>query len=192
MARHGLRAGLVTTRRAMAALITTLWLVVPSHASELDRGAEDAGLRVRIEAQLAALPDLEGAEIGVAVREGQVVLQGRVRLLEQSLRAERAVWKTPGVLDVDNELRVVAVGAGGDAEIARQVRMIIKGGGRFLDTNLELEVAAGRVRLRGFFQDPADVLALKHRIASIPGVIDVEIEALLVALRDGPRSREVS
>ena len=192
MARRGLGERLATSRRAVAALVVSLWLVGSSHASGAAPAAEDSDLRARIEAQLAALPDQEGAEVRVAVREGQVVLQGRVRLLEQSLRAEQAVWKTPGVLDVDNELRVVSVGAGGDAEIVRRVRTIIKGDGRFLDTNLELEVTAGLVRLRGLFQDPGDVLALKHKIASIPGVRDVEIEALLVALRDVAGSIEVS
>ena len=34
------------------------------------------------------------------------------------------------------------MGAGGDAEIERRVRTIIKGDGRFLDTDLQLEVAA--------------------------------------------------
>ena len=82
------------------------------------------------------------------------------------------------------------MGPAGDAEIARRVRMIIKGDRRFLDTNLELEVTAGLVRLRGLFQDPADVLALKHRIASIPGVLDIEIDSLLVALRVAPLLRE--
>ena len=191
MGRHGLWAGW-TTPSAVAALVLALLLAGPSRASGPSPAANDAELRLRIEAQLAALPDPEGAEIRVAVREGQVVLQGRVRLLEQSLRAEQAVWKTPGVLDVDNEIRVVSVGAGGDAEVERQVRMIIKGDGRFLDTNLELEVAAGLVRLRGLFQDPTDVLALKHRIASIPGVLNVEIEALLVALQGAPRPHGAS
>ena len=169
------RAGLV------AALVGAFLLVWPSHAAGASEDAADATLRARIEAQLAALPDRDGAEIRIAVREGQVLLLGRVALLEQSLRAEQAVWKTPGVVDVDNELRVLAFDGPKDAEIARRVRTIIKGDARFLDTNLEVEVSEGLVRLRGFFQDPADVLALKHRVASIPGVLDVEIDALLVA-----------
>jgi hypothetical protein len=107
-------------------------------------------------------------------------------LLEQSLRAEQVAWKTSGVLDVDNELRVAARGVGGDAEIEQRVRMIIKGDERFIDTSLQLEVKAGFVTLRGLFEDPGDVLALKHRIASIPGVLDVKIEAVLVAHRVMP------
>jgi len=173
-------------RLAVPTLLFIACLASPSQGVEKTEAPEDAGLRTRIEARLADLPDREGAEIRVAVREGQVVLQGTVRLLEQSLRAEQATWRTLGVLDVDNELRVLPQAPGGDAAIERQVRLIIKGGGDFIDTNLAVEVTAGVVRLRGLFQDPGDVLALKHRVASIPGVLGVEIDALMMAHREPP------
>ncbi len=187
MARLELRRRLGAAGNAVA--LAALLLGAPSQAPAAPPSSEDAALRSRIEAKLAELPGRDGAEIRVAAHAGQVLLQGRVRLLEQSLRAEQVVWKTPGVLDVDNELRVLPHGAGGDAEIVRQVRLIIKGDARCLDTNLELDVTAGLVRLRGMFNDPADVLALKHRIASIPGVLNVEIDALLVAFRSEPLRR---
>jgi osmotically-inducible protein OsmY len=155
-------------------------LAVAGHGAE---AGEDEALRARLEARLEGLADRDGAEIRVAVRDGRVLLRGRVRLLEQSLRAEQTAWKTVGVEDVENELRVVPVGGAGDAAIERRIRTIIKGDERFVDTSLELEVRTGRVRLRGMFNDPVDVLAMKHRIASIPGVLDVEIDAVLVARR---------
>lgn len=68
-----------------------------------------------------------------------------------------------------------------DAVIEREVRLLIKGDGRFLDTSLALEVEAGVVRVRGLFEDPADVSSLERRIASLPGVRAVEIDARLVA-----------
>jgi osmotically-inducible protein OsmY len=161
-------------------------LALSGLASGAPEAPEDAELRARIEAKLAELPGHEGAEVRVVVREGQVLLQGRVRLLEQSLRAEQVTWKTSGVIDVDNELRVSARGVSSDAEIEQRIRMVIKGDERFIDTSLQLEVKAGFVTLRGLFEDPGDVLALKHRIASISGVLDVEIEAVLVAHRVVP------
>ncbi|MCG8588124.1 MAG: BON domain-containing protein [Proteobacteria bacterium] len=169
--------------RRVSVLVLVFALAAASAASGQTQSPEDDALRARIEAQLAELIDGTGASIRVAVRDGQVVLQGQVRLLEQSLRAEQAAWTTPGVRDVDNELRVVPLAAGTDAAIARQVRMIVKSDGRFLDTQLRIEVLAGVVSIRGAFQDPGDVLALKHRVAAIPGVLDVEIDALLVAGR---------
>jgi osmotically-inducible protein OsmY len=190
------KAGRIFGKRALrTAVVVALFvscLAIPGFASGEPESAEDAELRARIEAKLAELPEREGAEIRVMVRNGQVLLQGRVRLLEQSLRAEQAAWKTPGVLDLENELRVVSPAVGGDAAIEQRVRMIIKGDERFIDTNLQLEVTAGQVRLRGLFRDPGDVLALKHRIASIPGVLGVEIDALLVARRGMPDRTRVS
>jgi osmotically-inducible protein OsmY len=160
--------------------LVLLALAAPAGAAESE---EDAALRARIEARLAALEGDAGADVRVAVRDGQVLLQGRVHLLEHSLRAAQAAWTTEGVRDVDNELRVVPVEPGSDAFIERRIRLLLKGDGRFTDTSLELSVTAGFVALRGMFQDPADVLALKHRIASIPGVLDVRIDAVLVARR---------
>jgi osmotically-inducible protein OsmY len=167
-------------------------LAIPGFASGEPEAPADVELRARIEAKLADLPELEGAEIRVMVRDGQVLLQGRVRLLEQSLRAEQAAWKTSGVLDLENELRVVSPGVGGDAAIEQRVRTIIKGDERFVDTNLQLSVTAGQVRLRGLFQNPADVLALKHRIASVAGVLGVEIDAVVVARRGMPDGTRVA
>jgi osmotically-inducible protein OsmY len=190
------KAARVFMKRALRTTVVGalfVWcLAIPGFASGGPEAPEDVELRARIEAKLAELPEREGAEIRVMVREGQVLLQGRVRLLEQSLRAEQAAWKTSGVLDLENELRVVSPGVGGDAAIEQRVRMIIKGDERFTDTNLRLDVTAGQVRLRGLFHNPADVLALKHRIASVPGVLGVEIDAVLVAGRGMPDRKRAS
>ncbi len=142
----------------------------------------DAAVRAAIEARLEALDDLGGAEIRVRVQDGRVLLQGRVQLLDQSLQAERAAWTTPGVVDLDNELRVVVSGLERDSTIERQVRMVLEADGRLLGTDPEVQVASGVVRLRATFQNPADVLTLKHRIARIAGVVDVQIDAVLLAM----------
>ena len=170
-------------------LLGIAWLAVLLCASAAPAGSvaespADAALRALLEERIATL-DGEGVEVRVSVRTGQVVLQGRVRLFEHSLRAEQLAWKTPGVEDVDNEIRVVPWESDGDAAIERRIRLLIKGEDRFSDTNLQLSVTSGFVKLRGMFQDPADVLALKHRIASIPGVLGVEIDAILVASLPG-------
>jgi osmotically-inducible protein OsmY len=167
---------------ALAAAGLALALLAPPGAAAEDP-ARDRELRERIEERLAALPELDGAEIRVLLQAGQVVLQGSVLLLEQSLRAEQSVWTTPGVVDVENELRVVRREEVADDVIERQVRSILKGDGRFLDAQLRLQVEAGVVRLHGTFADPVDVLALKHRVAAVPGVRDVRIDAVLTALQ---------
>ncbi len=139
-------------------------------------------LAQQISSRIDAEVEAPTGSIRVAEQDGRVVLLGEVMLLEHALQAERIAWTTPGVADVDNELRVVPLTAGTDASIEADVRTIIKAEGRFVDTSLQVVVQAGVVKLRGLFQNPADVLALKHRVASVPGVVDVRIEALLVAV----------
>jgi osmotically-inducible protein OsmY len=141
--------------------------------------SSDAEVRARIEQRLGQL-SAPGSRINVAVAEGNVVLYGTVRVLEHALRAEQAVWQTEGVSDVDNELRVVPLAGGGDAAIEREVRSVLADE-RFAGVEIRIEVEAGHVRLRGRILDPVDVLALKHRIAAIEGVVSVELDALLVA-----------
>jgi osmotically-inducible protein OsmY len=177
------------SRSELRALGLAGLVLVIAATSRAEEPPGDDELRMRIEARLVELQGSADADIDVAVRDGQVLLRGRVHLLEESLRAEQTAWTTPGVLDVENEIRVVPRVSPMDAEIERQVREVIKSDARFADTNLRLEVTAGFVRFRGLFQDPADVLAFKHRVAAIPGVLAVEIEAVLVARRDGTAPR---
>jgi len=145
--------------------------------------SDDVALRAAIEARLAELREAFDDEITVRVQQGQVVLQGRVPLLEHALRAEQLTWTTPGVQDVDNELRVTSIEPGGDVVLERQVRLLLGADVRFADTRLDLSVDGGVVTLRGTFLNPIDVLRLKHRIAAIPGVRDVRIDAILLARR---------
>ncbi len=166
---------------ALAAVALALGAPAPAAAEE---SKEDTALRTRIESRLSALPEREGAEIEVQVKDGQVLLRGRVRLLEQSLRAEQTTWTTPGVRDVENELRVMRLLEALDEALEREVRRVVQEDARFELAALDVTVRGGLVSIRGVFRDPGDVLALKHRIASIPGVLEVEIDALPVARLD--------
>ena len=159
--------------------IALLFLLPAPGLAETSSAGDRVGAEV--ERRLAELAERTGTELRGLVSEGQVVVQGRVHLLEHSLRAEQLVWQTPGVVDVDNEIRVVPRDVTGDEAIEREVRLVIKGEPRFQNTNLEVGVLQGVVSLRGLFQDPVDVLALKHRVASISGVVHVVIDAHVVA-----------
>lgn len=140
----------------------------------------DAELRARLEQVLGRI-SAPGGDIRVAVSGGDVLLYGTVRLLEHALRAEQAVWKTEGVHDVDNELRIAPLARGSDAAIEREIRAILASEARFLGVQMQIEVDSGDVVLRGRIPHPSDVLALKHRVARIEGVISIEIEPLLIA-----------
>src|SRR5262245_1444904 len=49
---------------------------------------------------------LEDTEVHVVVQGGQVVLSGAVYLYSQKMLYEHIVWRTPGVIDLNNDIRV--------------------------------------------------------------------------------------
>ena len=106
--------------------------------------------------------------------------KGRLRarsVYSQKLLYEHIVWRTPGVVKLDNDMRVVPRLPVEDAEIARHIHTLITGHQRFLHAEITVDVTEGAVRLSGTFYDPDDVLALKHQVAEIAGVIRLEIMA---------------
>ncbi len=162
-------------------MLLALGLAVGTTAVAIPAGAESGdALASRIQAELATRPELVDTGIRVVVRDGRVVLQGWVPRLQQREAAEQSL-STLGVSDVGNELQVVSFGCPGDVVIKDRVRALLKLDGRFVDTSLQLSVSGGIVELRGLFEDPEDIPALKQRIAAIPGVLYIRIEPLLVS-----------
>ena len=123
---------------------------------------------------------LEGTEVHIVVRSGQVVLSGTVYLYSQKILYEHIVEQTPGVVEITNEVRVVPRLPVEDAEIARHIRTLIKGHQRFQNAGITVDVTQGAVSLSGMFYDPDDFLFLKHQVAEIEGVTRLEISALFV------------
>ena len=123
---------------------------------------------------------LEGTEVHIAVQGGQVVLSGTVYLYSQKMLYEHIVWRTPGVVKLNNEIRVVPRLPVEDAEIARHIHTLITGHQRFQNAEITVDVTEGAVNLSGTFHDSGDVLALKHQVAEIEGVIRLEIMARFV------------
>jgi hypothetical protein len=90
---------------------------------------------------------------------------------------ERIAWQTLGVLEVENEIRVVPLMPLAAAAIERKIRKIVKTYPRFHGAKVEIRVREGSVFILTTFEHPRDVLFLKHRVAEIEGVITIEIEA---------------
>jgi hypothetical protein len=142
----------------------------------------DYDLKHWIEAKAASTPVLMIADgVRVNVDNGYVVLSGRVRLLAQRMEYDQIAWQTNGVKAVDNEIRVVPEIAVSDAQIERQVRYIV------LDTyrrhwhhemDAHIGVDKGRVRIGANLRRPRDLLMLKHRLAKIEGVTELEIDSV--------------
>jgi osmotically-inducible protein OsmY len=123
---------------------------------------------------------LEDTEVHIVVQGGQVVLSGTVYLYSQKMLYEHIAGRTPGVVEVNNDIRVVPRLPVEDAEIAGHIHTLIKDHPRFQNAELTIEVREGTVSLSGTFYDPGDVLFLKHQVAEIEGVIRLEIMARFV------------
>ena len=63
--------------------------------------------RERIEAALSRLPDSVSDRIRVEVRDGKVVLRGKVRSWAEEAKAEQISFDMPGIQQVENWLEVV-------------------------------------------------------------------------------------
>ena len=123
---------------------------------------------------------LEGTEVHIVVRGGHVVLSGTVYLYSQKMLYEHIAGRTPGVAEINNDIRVVPRLPVEDAEIAGHIHTIIKDHQRFQNAELTIDVTEGTVSLSGTFNDPGDVLFLQHQVAEIEGVIRLEIMARFV------------
>jgi len=142
---------------------------------------KDDQLARRIQEQIAADTRLTGVKVKVASTDGEVVLLGSVRLYRQKIVIEQIAWRTPGSVEVDNELHVVPAVPVADAEVERRIETATKTLPRFHGAGLKVEVERGRVTIHGTFRDPADVMLLRHLVADMEGVIGLAVEATLVA-----------
>ena len=158
-----------------------MWLILGLLQTTPVLARGDYFIQKEIEARFSAHEKLRGAGIKVHVEAQLVVLTGRVRLYEQKLIGGRIAWTTPGVVEVDNEIRVLPKLPVSDAAIERKIRDIVKSDDRYQDAKLEVRVNQGEVKLTGSFLGFSDPTILKHKVAAIEGVVDIEISAAFFA-----------
>ena len=141
----------------------------------------DELIQREIEAQIAHSEQFAGARIEVHVEQRLVILTGDVRIYEQKLVSERIAWTTTGVFEVDNEIRVMPKIPLTDTAIERKVAEIVVNDDRVRAAGVSAQVSKGKVLLRGNFVNFSDPTALKHKVAEIEGVTDIEMQATFLA-----------
>jgi osmotically-inducible protein OsmY len=137
-------------------------------------------IKQRIEDEAAETLSLRETKVGLVVEDGYVVLYGTVGLYIQKMLYEQIAWKTKGVVEVDNEIRVVPGLPQTDKAIERKIMEIVQTHRRFQGVDVNVTVKEGAVHIRTTLDHPRDVLFLKHRIAEIKGVIDIYIQAKFI------------
>jgi hypothetical protein len=173
----------MTTKRDLTSLIAfmTMGLIGIIIASVVNIFIRSSGMSMIINyigvIVFVGLTAYDTQKVKVAVEDGNVVLFGTVALYIQKMRYEQIAWKTGGVVAVDNEIRVVPKLPQTDLSIERKIMDIMHTHSRYHGTGFKIKVEAGEVSIGGTFEHPRDVLFLKHRVAEIEGVVDVNLLA---------------
>lgn len=158
----------------LAVLMLALFHITPVLARS------DSLIQREIGAQITESAELRDTAINVRVIDKLVVLTGQVQLYEQELAAARIAWTTPGVFEVDNEIRVIPLTARSDAVIERKIEEILQGDEQFRVAVTELRVIDGEVTIRGKFLDFRIPSKLKHKVAKVEGVVNIRLDAAIV------------
>ena len=152
------------------------WLYIP-HTLALS----DELIKQNIENDAADTLHLRATKVDLVVEDGIVVLFGEVGLYIQKMLYEKIAWKNQGVVEVDNEIRVVPRLPQTDAAVERKIMQVIQTHQRFKGAKVAVTVETGNVFIRINLDHPSDILFLKHRVAEIEGVISIEIQAKFFA-----------
>lgn len=165
------------TTRMKTGVLSILLFTVVQFQTALVMAASDDLIQREIKRQIGESKKLCSTIIEVHVRERLMVLTGQVRFYEQKLISGRIAWTTPGVFEVDNEIRVIPKLSLTDVSIEQKIREIIKADEQFNASEVNISVTNGEVILIGSFLSFHDPSRLKHKVAEIEGVIDIKISS---------------
>ncbi len=135
----------------------------------------DADIKRDVENELRWDPDIDAADVAVAVKDQVVALTGYVRSYSQKWQAERDVKRVGGVAGIANdiEVRLPSVDQRPDPEIARDAAVAIKSQLPFWHEHITPVVKAGWVTLEGEaewnFQRERAESAVRH-VRGVKGV----------------------
>lgn len=141
----------------------------------------DKLIQQSIEDKAADTFSLRVTKVNVAVEDGYVVLYGTVSVYIQKIFYEQIAWKAKGVVEVDNEIRVVPRLQHSDADIERKIMELVQNHGTLQGAIHKVTVEEGAVLAHATFENPGDVQFFKYRLAEIVGVISIDIRAKFIA-----------
>ena len=151
----------------------------------------DSQIKRDVEDELKWEPEVDDADIGVAVHNGVVTLSGFVHQYYQKSVAERAVKRVAGVVGVANDLevRVPSVDQRPDPEIARDAVTALKTDLPFSSANMKVVVKDGWITLEGSVewnyarQDAEKAVRRVRGVKGVSNLISVRPKAQPAAIR---------
>lgn len=138
----------------------------------------DVEMQQKVADELKWEPSINAAEIGVAVRDGVVILSGIVSTYAQKFAAERAVERVTGVRAIADDLKVTVPGQLGrtDTDIARAAANALSWDVEVPDEHITVLVHDGWVTLEGrvdwYYQKAAAERAVRN-LAAVTGVTNL-------------------
>lgn len=141
----------------------------------------DLSLRNAILDELEFLPEIDAANIGVAVDNGVVTLSGHVSSYSQKISAERAVKSLKGVRAVAEEIQVRPEKGAGTADdtIANRALKIIDWSSDVPDGDIKIIVQDGWVTLEGEVDWQYQKETVERAVRKLSGVVGIHNELTL-------------
>lgn len=141
----------------------------------------DLSLRNAILDELEFLPEIDAANIGVAVDNGVVTLSGHVSSYSQKISAERAVKSLKGVRAVAEEIQVRPEKGAGTADdtIANRALKIIDWSSDVPDGDIKIIVQDGWVTLEGEVDWQYQKETVERAVRKLSGVVGIHNELAL-------------
>jgi hyperosmotically inducible protein len=143
----------MTKKTLVLAAALLAWMGMGCSTSRpIDTQTSDAVITSKVKSKLAADPQTSAVEIDVDTLNGTVTLRGLVDSQEEARDAERLARDTEGVRDVENELEIGDVSAGGevsDAWIVTKVKSQLAADPEVNSFNIDVDALQGEVTLSG-------------------------------------------
>jgi osmotically-inducible protein OsmY len=139
----------------------------------------DSDIKHDVETALRLDPDLDAADIAVAITGGVVMLTGFVRSDHLQRQAEDDVLRVPGVVSVANDIKVLRPVDRPDPEIARDAAAIIKSELPNSIEDVKALVKDGVITLEGEVSSDRQREILERAMLRIPGARRIRSQLLL-------------
>lgn len=135
-------------------------------------------------------PSIDHADIGVAVVDGVVSLNGYVRSYAEKMAAERAARRVSGVKAIAEELHVryASDAKTADHEIAKRILDMFRWNVIVPDEKLQVKVEHGWVTLSGeteWHYQSDEAVKIAAKVSGVTGVSNA------IAIRNGPQASDV-
>jgi osmotically-inducible protein OsmY len=136
---------------------------------------DDLTLRARVMEELAWVPNVDAAQIGVSAHNGVVTLSGIVSTLSEKLAAGRAARHVKGVQGIAQEIVVRPPSAQkhADAEIAERAVRLLNWDVETPHHQIQVEVEHGVVMLTGTVEYKFQRQAAEDDIGQLGGVTEI-------------------